>query len=197
MPKLKPGQKLVILDLDETLFYSTQEPLPGRAVDFWAEDYAVYLRPEVQSLFTYLRSNPESYAVMVWSTSNEPYVRHMVDQLGLTGHVAAIWCRDHCYATTSPDPERPYIWGKDLARVRRVFRCSRSRIIAIDNSPIVYRKSYGNLVAVPSFFGEEEPGFSMALLPSYLDKLKEYADIRPVEKRGWWRAFNPFAMQKD
>ena len=68
---------LLILDLDETLIYATEEPLQ-RDSDFLIGPYAVYQRPYLSEFLT---SCSACFRLAVWSTATDDYVRPVVEQI--------------------------------------------------------------------------------------------------------------------
>lgn len=194
MPRLTEQQQLLILDLDETLIYATEHPLAGRSVDFYADQYAVYKRPGLDDFLNNLKQQPERYALMVWTTGNACYAEHLAKQMGLDGHLIALWNRPQCSKIASNNPGQQYHFLKDMAKIRRSFHCSRSRVIAIDNTLFVYQRSYANVLPIPSFEGTEVDGFSLALVTQYLQKLQSIPDVRVPNKRQWWT--NPLFLSK-
>jgi len=62
-------------------------------------------------------------------------------------------------------------------------------VIVVDDTPRKWEQSYGNLVRVAPFFadaGDDE----LLHLTAYLAELREVANVRRVEKRGWRRRGN-------
>jgi TFIIF-interacting CTD phosphatase-like protein len=57
-------------------------------------------------------------------------------------------------------------------------------IIAIDDTPKKWEQSYGNLLRVKPFEGDETDRELKHLLV-YLNTLKDAINIRTIEKRGW------------
>jgi TFIIF-interacting CTD phosphatase-like protein len=57
-------------------------------------------------------------------------------------------------------------------------------VIAIDDTPKKWEKSYGNLVRVTPFEGDESDRELEHLLV-YLDTLRKEDNIRSIEKGGW------------
>ena len=57
-------------------------------------------------------------------------------------------------------------------------------VIAIDDTPKKWEKSYGNLVTDQPFTGDESDRELKDLLV-YLDTLRNEENIRSIEKRGW------------
>ena len=72
---------------------------------------------------------------------------------------------------------------KDLAKLKRLGYSLES-IIAVDDTPSKYSRSYGNLVAVKEFVGDTADD-ELPLLLRYLETLIPVANIRILEKRRW------------
>ena len=64
-------QKLLVLDLDETLIYANERPL-DRPADFEVSPYFVYLRPGVEE---FLLRVAEIYRLGVWTSSSPAYAQ--------------------------------------------------------------------------------------------------------------------------
>jgi RNA polymerase II subunit A small phosphatase-like protein len=68
--------KLLILDLDETLVFATEEPLPGRrAADFRVGPYHVYKRPHLDTFLAACRS---WFEMAVWTSASPLYAAQVV-----------------------------------------------------------------------------------------------------------------------
>src|SRR5262245_393593 len=144
-------QKLVILDIDETLVYATEKPLE-READFRVGDYHVYKRPFLNEFIMFCF---DTFAVAVWTTSTESYADEMLNRL-LTGEQKPvfIWTREKC--TYSYDPEiQEHFYSKKISKLRR-RGYDLDLVIAVDDSPNVWSASYGNLVRVSRFQGDED-----------------------------------------
>ena len=62
-------QKLLILDLDETLIHATEKPLENKA-DFRTKLYHVYKRPYVEMFLEFCQ---EHFLVGVWTTAGTDF----------------------------------------------------------------------------------------------------------------------------
>ncbi len=72
---------------------------------------------------------------------------------------------------------------KDLKKVRRMgYRPG--RVLIADDRPRKVRRHYDKAVYVPPFLGDPEDE-SLPLLARYLVSLRDVADVRAMEKRGW------------
>ena len=175
-----PGSPtLLILDLDETLVHATEEPL-GRAHDFVVGPYFVYRRPH---LAEFLYSCSACFRLAVWSTATDEYVRPVVERImppGIEPEFA--WGRSRCVRGYDHEAfEEEFI--KDLKKVKRAgYRLE--RVLIADDTPRKVRRHYGNAVYVPPFLGDPEDG-TLPRLAGYLMSLRDVANVRTLEKRGW------------
>lgn len=177
--------KLLVLDLDETLIYATDdyaelldEPEPG---DFSVGPYLVRRRPGVEE---FLARCLEWFEVGVWTASTLDYARPVLSRLVALERLSFIWGRERCTRRTDLDTREGY-WVKDLKKLRR-RGYDISKIIFVDDTPRKLERSYGNLVHIRAFRGAPEDRQLDALL-AYLERLGEVADIRRVDKRFWSR----------
>lgn len=172
-------RKLLILDLDETLIYATEQELE-RPADFRAGRYHVYRRPW---LAEFLAACLSSFEVAVWTVGTADYAAAIVANIfPPPARPSFVWSRERC--TYSFDGEtREYFWRKNMKKVRR-RGYDLKHVIAVDNTPAKWQQSYGNLVVAQSFFGDSHDE-ELPLLRAYLEKLKEAPNIRAIEKRGW------------
>ena len=176
---MPPPDKLLVLDLDETLVYSRRHVLAGMP-DFDVEPFHVYKRPHVDY---FLATCLQWFRVGVWSSASPDYVAGVVRALfPEPDRLAFAWAADRC---TVRYDERlgGYCARKSLKKLlRRGY--AREAVIAVDDSPEKWRQSYGNLVQVLPFLGAEKDDELTRLLP-YLYSLRDQPDVRAVDKRRW------------
>jgi TFIIF-interacting CTD phosphatase-like protein len=178
LQKIEP-KKLLILDLDETLIYATEQPLERKA-DFVAGPYFVYKRPFVDEFMAYCFEN---FDVAVWTTSTASYSAAIVENLVKPPHTLQfVWARDRCTWAYDEDTREQFLAKKLDKLKKRGFRLE--SIVVIDDTPAAWRNSYGNLVRVSRFEGEESDD-ELKSLPTYLDFLKGQDNVRTIEKRNW------------
>lgn len=173
--------KLLVLDLDETLIHSVETPLPWR-YDFRAFEYYVYNRP---GLARFLRSCLDWFTVGVWSSSGGEYAQHVVKHLFQDpDKLEFVWSSLNCSRVF--DSESRHVGPcKDVKKlVRRGF--PKEKIIMVDDSPEKLAKNYGNGVIVVPFDGSREDT-ELDLLVRYLEWLGPAEDVRRIEKRNWQR----------
>ena len=172
-------KKLLILDIDETLIYATEASLPRQA-DFLVGQYHIYKRP---FLNVFLKNCLDWFEVAVWTTSTPSYASAIVSAIFENPKTLSfVWASDRC--TVAYDIEWfEYYNRKNIKKVKRKGYRLES-IIAVDDTPQKWERSYGNLVRVNPFEGEETDD-ELKYLLLYLDQLRYEENIRSVEKRFW------------
>ncbi len=180
--------KLLILDLDETLIYSTGASL-ARKPDFIVEPYFVYKRPNLDN---FLATCFEWFDVAVWTSSGSQYAAAIVAEIFPYPQLLKfVWTSDRCsiainYNQDLIDGYYPtYYSRKPLKKVKKTGYKLES-IIAVDDTPRKWEKSYGNLVRVAPFEGDECDR-ELTHLIEYLNILRVAPNIRSIEKRSWRR----------
>lgn len=173
--------KLLILDLDETLIYAAETPLERRA-DFRVGRFQIYKRPHLEAFLTACFS---WFDVAVWTSASPGYARGIVKAIFPASALPIfVWASDRC--TRVYDPESgEYYWRKSLKKVQREGY-SKESIIAIDDTPQKWEQSYGNLVPVSPYEGDAEDNELVRLI-IYLDHLRHEPNVRQIEKRAWRR----------
>ncbi|MBK9621745.1 MAG: HAD family hydrolase [Candidatus Obscuribacter sp.] len=178
--KLVRAKPLLILDLDETLVYTTEGPLPGRTHDFVVGDLHVHKRPGVDQ---FLRQLQEHYELAVWSAGGAPYVEPTVAWLfaGLDAPTF-VWSSRRCTRRFDHESHQEY-FIKDLRKVRKLGFDGR-RMLIVDDLQLNSVRNYGAAVYVRSYQGEADDE-ELVHLVTYLAALASEPNFRTVEKRYW------------
>jgi len=172
-------QKLLILDLDETLIFSSEEPL-DRPEDFKVGEYYTYKRPGVDVFLEFVFSH---FNVAVWTSSEANYARQAVASLfPAVERLRFIWTRDRCTVRTDQET-REFYWVKDLKKAKRAG-FPLEQILVIDDSPEKLQRNYGNYIRIEPFYGNPTDS-ELNRLQHFLLTLKGVPNVRAVEKRGW------------
>jgi len=174
--------KLLILDLDETLIYAAPNPLAHRPADFRLDNYHVYKRPGVDA---FLETCQAWFTIAIWTSASPAYADACVAALlGETarGDLAFVWASDRC--TRRFDGETGvFYFRKELAKARRATGYRRAAIIAVDDTPQKWETARGNLARVAPFTGDANDSELPKLLAD-LNHLRFAEDVRQREKRG-------------
>jgi len=169
---------LLILDLDETLIFSTRTEL-SRAPDFVCEPYLVYKRPFVQE---FLAAVAQCYLLAVWTSSTDDYAACIVSELFGGMCLEFVWCRDRCTRRFDVEMQERY-WLKNLKKLKRAGY-DLERVLFVDNSAQALERNLGNLVLVPDFEGDPADRV-LERLARYLADLSREPRFRGIDKRGW------------
>ena len=173
------SDKLLILDLDETLIHATEKELTFLA-DFKFDKYYVHKRPNLEK---FLVDISKHYTIGIWSSADDDYVTEIVKNIkpeNVTFEI--VWGRSRCSIKRDYDMDN-YIFEKRLDKLKKKgFRLE--QIIIVDDTPEKSRNNYGNAIYIQEFLGnttDEE----LNHLHDYLLTLKKVENIRTIEKRGW------------
>ena len=176
---------LLVLDLDETIIYSTDEVISGLQV-FRSSGYHVHARPH---LTPFLNSVALHYRVAVWTAASMPYAIDIVRETfpkDLTP--AFIWAYERCTLKRDFD-EDAWIATKPLVKIKRSRGIPLERILIVEDDPLKVRCNYGNAVYVKPFQGNPSDN-ELKHLTEYLRELATEDDFRRVEKRGWRQKYD-------
>lgn len=175
---MKRLERLLVLDLDETLIQAEEQPLQ-HGPDFRVLKYHVYKRP---GLDHFLSTCLEWFEVGIWTTGGSEYANAVVRDI-LNRKEEPKFILSARYAPI-PDPCNG-VWfpAKEIKRLKKMGYRQES-IIMIDDTPQKLRRNYGNGIIVSPFEGD--PGDNeLELLTDYLEVLGPIENVRSIEKRGW------------
>jgi TFIIF-interacting CTD phosphatase-like protein len=171
-------QKLLILDLDETLVHAAEREL-DRPADLRIAGYHVYKRPHLEEFLDFAFAR---FKVGVWTSSGALYAEPLVAQLMPGRKLEFLWSAVRC--SVSRDWETGgYITEKRLAKLKK-HGFKLDQIIGIDDTAAKYAKNYGNLVLVSEFIGDLLDD-ELLVIQGYLESLSSLSSVRRVEKRRW------------
>jgi len=173
------SDKIIILDLDETLIHSTQTEL-HIPYHFKVDNYFVYKRPLLKRFLTDISRH---FAIGVWSSASDAYVTEIVKQLIPNGvDLLVTWGRTKC--TLKRDlVYDTWNYEKRLDKLKKKgFPIE--KILIIDDTPAKSRTNYGNAVYIKEFTGDPNDK-ELQFLYEYLLTLKPADNVRTVEKRRW------------
>jgi RNA polymerase II subunit A small phosphatase-like protein len=172
-------RKLLILDLDETLVYATEEPLE-REPDFRVFEYHVYKRPHLEGFLAFCL---QTFRVAVWTSSGSLYAQEVISRIFLVNaQLEFVWTARRCTTRFDPDTRKWYTL-KLLKKVRR-RGYDLTQVIVVDDTARKHKKNYGNLVPVATYTGDVKDD-ELELLTGYLAELAKVPNVRVVEKRFW------------
>jgi len=187
--------KLLILDIDETLIHGTECRL-NRAPDQVAPWCFLYKRPHVESFMEFCRNH---FWVAIWTTATPEHAQFCLQHICDADYpFEFIWTRERCTQVRDRvgmyDFGPGYHWVKALAKIKR-HGFSLEQTIMVDDTPSVLERNYGNLVRIKRYLGESGDRELLRLMPYLLDLKREH-NIRAVEKRGWGSRYEPVELSK-
>ncbi|KIK65320.1 hypothetical protein GYMLUDRAFT_38769 [Collybiopsis luxurians FD-317 M1] len=183
------SQKILVLDLDETLIHSTSRPIssatssglfgsfgsrkggPGHVVEVMLGGkstlYHVYKRPFVDF---FLRTVSGWYTLVIFTASMQEYADPVIDWLDAgRGILEHRLFRDSC--TQLPNGS----YTKDLS----IVETDLARVCLVDNSPISYKVNEANGIPIEGWTHDPSDEALLDLLP-VLDSLRFTSDVRRV-----------------
>jgi TFIIF-interacting CTD phosphatase-like protein len=171
-------KNLLILDLDETLIFSTEKKLDYEN-DFNADGYYTYKRPYLDE---FLEEVFKHFKVAVWTSAGELYAKQIIDNvLTEDQKLEFLFSSDRC--TLKFDREnQTYYNVKKLSKLKK--RYNLRNILIVDDTPIKASYNYGNYIRVNPFEGDEKDE-ELRFLKDYVISFKDCDNVRNIEKRNW------------
>lgn len=178
-------RNLLVLDLDETLIFATEDTL-GFPADHNIFGYHIYQRP---FLVKFLDQCFEMFDVAVWSSASDDYVAQVVEVIfPKPDQLKFVWGRSRATLPRFVDPysewpidHRHYV--KHLSKVA-AKGWPLENILIVDDTPEKSARNYGNAI-YPSPFEGDRNDSELVLLGKYLAVLQDCENVRKVEKRDW------------
>jgi RNA polymerase II subunit A small phosphatase-like protein len=173
------SDKLLILDLDETLIYATEKKLEF-APDFKFNKYYVYKRPNLDN---FLKQISKHFTIGIWSSADDIYVAEIVNKIKPDNvSLEIVWGRSRCTLKRDYRLEINY-YEKRLKKLKQKgFKLE--QIIIVDDSMEKARNNFGNAIYIKEFTGNSQDEELMHLY-NYLLTLKNTDNVRTIEKRFW------------
>ena len=172
-------EKLLVLDLDETLIHSSLSKLSYEE-DFSFDDYFVYKRPLVERFLVTIASH---YKLAIWSSAGDIYVQTIAERIKPKEiDFEFVWGRSRC--TLKRDMETDtYEYEKKLSKLKKKGFALETTLI-VDDTHQKARSNYGNAIYIKEFTGDPND-MELEDLLDYLLRLKEETNFRTIEKRNW------------
>lgn len=172
------SEKLIVLDLDETLIHATENAL-SIPCNFRFDHYFIYERPHLRQ---FLNDLSKHFAIGIWSSAGDDYVNKIAGRVKPDNvDFEMVWGRSRCSLRRDPVSDG-YCFEKRLDKLKKKgFRLE--QILIVDDSPTKSRTNYGNAVYIREFTGDTSDG-ELPFLYDYLLTFKAVDNVRTVEKRG-------------
>jgi TFIIF-interacting CTD phosphatase-like protein len=170
---------LLILDLDETLIHATEEKFSIKE-DFTYTKYNVYLRPHFQ---WFMEEMYKHFTLEIWSSADDDYVRDLVEKIKPASVAFEFaWGKSRCTLKRDYELDK-YVQTKQLKKLKKKG-FSLDRMLIVDDSPEKVKDHYGNAIYMPPFEGDPAD-VELKRLAKFLINIKDVANVRSIEKRGW------------
>ena len=171
--------KLLILDIDETLIYSSNKQL-DRLPDFKLDEYFVYIRPGVNE---FILTCSKLLDLAVWTSSTSDYAHEIINNI-FPNHLQLefLFARERCLFKRNPDLDVIETF-KPLKKVRRKG-FSLDSVLIIDDTAETFKYNYGNAILVKKYQGEAND-VELFLLLKYLERISAEENVRLIDKRHW------------
>jgi carboxy-terminal domain RNA polymerase II polypeptide A small phosphatase len=175
------SDKLIVLDLDETLVYATQSEL-DIPYSFQFDKYFVYERPHLRQ---FLLDLSKHFAIGIWSSAGDEYVNEIVRHIKPDNvDFIIVWGRTKCSLKRDVLFDT-YGFEKRLDKLKKKgFRLE--QILVVDDSPSKSRTNYGNAIYIKEFTGGQSDR-ELQFLYDYLLTFKTVDNVRTIDKRMWWK----------
>lgn len=172
-------QRLLILDIDETLVHAAENPL-AQEHDFRLGPYFIHKRPHLDA---FLQECYQYFQVAYWSAGSGDYVRPLVEVINPVGLTPVfVWARERCSIRFNGETHEHY-FVKNLKKVKRRGFDLR-QVLIVDDTPSKASSNYGNAIYVRPYEGEADDD-ELPRLSAYLRRLCYRDNYRSIEKRYW------------
>ena len=178
--------RLLILDIDETLIHSSKKQLDrladfelsfGLDVDF--EKYFVYKRP---GLNEFIIGCNKFFRLAIWTSSSSDYANEIIKNIIPDNlQLEFIFTRERCLFKRNPDLDIVEIF-KPLKKVKRKG-FSLDKVLIVDDIAQTFNYNYGNGILVKKYLGEDD--IELFLLSKYLEVIYSEENLRIIDKRNW------------
>lgn len=173
------SEKLLILDLDETLIYASEKELDFLA-DFQFDKYFVYKRPYLDK---FLIEISKYFTIGIWSSAEDIYVNQIVQKIKPQSiNFEIIWGRSRCSLKRNETFDT-YFYEKRVDKLKKKG-FNLEQILIVDDTPEKSRNNYGNAIYINEFKGDNSDK-ELIYLFDYLLTLKNVENVRSIEKRNW------------
>jgi carboxy-terminal domain RNA polymerase II polypeptide A small phosphatase len=173
------SDKLLILDLDETLIHATANQVDIQE-DHRFDKYFIYKRPHLDNFLINISSH---FTLGIWSSAGDEYVNEIVKLITPAQvQFELVWGRSKC-SLKRDNTFDTYFFSKKLDKLKsKGFKLE--KILIVDDSPEKASNNYGNAIYIKQYVGDKTDT-ELLLLNDYLLTLKDVENVRQIEKRNW------------
>ena len=171
--------KLLILDIDETLIHSSEKQL-DRIPDFRLDEYFVYIRPGLKE---FISNCSKLFNLAIWTASSSEYAIEVIKNIFPDDlRLEFIFTGERCLLKRNLDLDVIEIF-KPLKKVKRKGY-SLNNILIVDDTAKTFKYNYGNGILIKEYLGESNDN-ELSLLLKYLEIIGAEENVRVIDKRRW------------
>jgi TFIIF-interacting CTD phosphatase-like protein len=179
-------KKLLILDIDNTLIYSSSKDINDKdfilTFDNTEHKYYVKKRPYLDEFLNYCNKH---FRIAFWSAGESEYVKNILKNIIINiEEPVFIWSFDKCTIKrhTIFFESYAYIYKK-LKKIwkNKKYNATKKDTLILDDTPSTYKYNYGNAIYIDKFDGDESD-YELKRVIELLKILKDSEDVRLVEK---------------
>lgn len=172
--------RLIVLDIDETLLHSSivNQPFDFK-FDIDGLTYYTKKRPHLKEFLEYCFEN---FNVAIWTAADKDYAEVILQNINISkSDLLFFYTKQNCSIKYNSET-RNYDIIKPLDKVK--YKISLNNILIVDDIIETARNNYGNIINIKKFMGDDNDNELLKLI-SYLEKIKNEPNFRSIEKRGW------------
>ena len=171
--------KLLILDIDETLIHSSEKQL-DRIPDFRLDKYFVYIRPGLKE---FISNCSKLFNLAIWTASSSEYAIEVIKNIFPDDlRLEFIFTGERCLLKRNLDLDVIEIF-KPLKKVKRKGYLL-NNILIVDDTAKTFKYNYGNGILIKEYLGESNDN-ELSLLLKYLEIIGAEENVRVIDKRRW------------
>jgi RNA polymerase II subunit A small phosphatase-like protein len=178
---MNTARKLLVLDIDLTLIYSSVKELPEADFTFslGKEVFWVKRRPYLTEFLTEMA---QLYDLAIWSASSRPYIEAILKHILPEGiSLVRVYDGRRCTVKdiTFGDTSRTVI-----KKLRKMWRgpYNRTNTLILDDTPVTYCQNYGNAIPIYRYYGSDTDT-ELLRVNQLLRDLVNVPNVRRVNKR--------------
>lgn len=178
--KNSTGKPLLVLDLDETLIYSSKKTLYQK-YSFKVFSYYIYERPELKKFLTEI---DKFYSLAVWSAGADVYVEKIVERIFSDEfQLDFVWGRSKCNFLGGANKEESSNYLKNL-HVLKNYNYEMEQVLILDDTPRVCMKNLNQAIFPKPFYGETYDD-ELYALTKYLVKIANEENFLKLDHIKW------------
>lgn len=176
---------LLVLDLDETIIYSSDSRLYEKHT-LKIFHFYVYQRPKLPE---FIREIAKYFSLGIWSAASDIYVQKITERLFPEEiHFDFIWGRSKCSFTGHPLQKKTQsnnttLYLKDLNLLKK-FGYSLEKTLIVDDTPRVVIKNLSNAIIIKPFYGSAKDT-ELESLERYLKNISNENNFQLINKEKW------------